>query len=129
MKYRAAAVLFSGPGRLGAILPETIGPYHRASVSQPALADRAVWDEYGLKDSEAAVTKTALKNSPSRSTTYRTPPPPWPRSTGSGLRRPSTAAKLAAETPDSLLWSTAITCFFAGYKPSSEDSTRSPAAP
>src|SRR5438045_5050295 len=37
-----------------AILPETIGPYHRTSTSQPLLADRPVWDEYGLKGSESA---------------------------------------------------------------------------
>lgn len=38
-----------------AILPDTIGPYQRGAVSQPALADRSVWDEYGLKDCESVV--------------------------------------------------------------------------
>src|SRR3954468_7478322 len=37
-----------------AILPETIGPYHRGTVSAPVLADKPVWDEYGLKTSETA---------------------------------------------------------------------------
>src|SRR3954451_19279026 len=38
-----------------AILPETMGGYHRTSTAQPALSDRPVWDEYGLKASENAV--------------------------------------------------------------------------
>src|ERR1044072_4556673 len=38
-----------------AILPETIGPYKRTSTGQPALEDRPIWDEYGLKASENGV--------------------------------------------------------------------------
>ena len=38
-----------------AILPEAIGDLHRASTWRPALTDRALWDEYGLKSAEAAV--------------------------------------------------------------------------
>lgn len=38
-----------------AILPETIGPFKRTSTGQPPLADRAIWDEYGLKASESGV--------------------------------------------------------------------------
>jgi hypothetical protein len=38
-----------------AILPEAIGPYKRTAVSAPALEDRAIWDEFGLKATENAV--------------------------------------------------------------------------
>ena len=37
-----------------AILPDTIGEYHRTGSSQPALADRPVWSDYNLKDWETA---------------------------------------------------------------------------
>jgi hypothetical protein len=38
-----------------AILPDTFGPYHRTKVlPAPAIQDKAVWDEYGLKETEAA---------------------------------------------------------------------------
>jgi len=38
----------------GAILPDTIGPYHRASVTPLRVADKPIWDEYGLKEAESA---------------------------------------------------------------------------
>jgi hypothetical protein len=37
-----------------AILPETIGAYHRTASAPAAIADRPIWDEYGLKESETA---------------------------------------------------------------------------
>jgi hypothetical protein len=37
-----------------AILPETVGPFRRAETSAPRLADSAIWEEYGLKESETA---------------------------------------------------------------------------
>lgn len=42
-----------------AILPDTIGPYHRTAVSQPTLSDRPVWDEYGLKAAETGTYENA----------------------------------------------------------------------
>ncbi len=36
-----------------AILPDSIGPYHRVSTSQPAIEARDLWDEYGLRDYES----------------------------------------------------------------------------
>ena len=38
-----------------AILPDSIGAYHRTAVSQPTLNGRDLWDEYGLHDYESAV--------------------------------------------------------------------------
>jgi hypothetical protein len=37
-----------------AILPDNVGPFHKTGSKVPALENRAVWDEYGLKDSEEA---------------------------------------------------------------------------
>src|ERR1700735_5036162 len=37
-----------------AILPDSIGAYHRTAVSQPALNGRDLWDEYGLHEYESA---------------------------------------------------------------------------
>lgn len=37
-----------------AIWPDAIGPYHRVSTSRPALSDKPLWNELGLKDSETA---------------------------------------------------------------------------
>ena len=36
------------------ILPDTIGAFHRAATGAPKLTDSAIWDEYGLKESESA---------------------------------------------------------------------------
>jgi hypothetical protein len=35
-----------------AMLPESIGSFKRASVGQPTLEDRQIWDEFGLKTAE-----------------------------------------------------------------------------
>ena len=37
---------------IGAILPDSIGDYHRTGTSAPTIADRSLWNEYGLKESE-----------------------------------------------------------------------------
>ena len=103
-----------------AILPDSIGPYQRGAVSQPALADRALWDEYGLKDYEAVVyengkakfTATAyqLQDSTGAMAAFD-----WQRPEKS---TPSKAAALAAETPDSLLLLHGnYLLSFEGYKP------------
>jgi hypothetical protein len=53
MKLLLALALL--PGVLSAaIWPDTIGPYHRVSVAPVALQDQALWDEFGLKESETA---------------------------------------------------------------------------
>src|ERR1035438_6527190 len=53
MKFLLAALL--APALcLGAIWPDNIGAWKRAATMQATLFDRPVWDEYGLKESEAA---------------------------------------------------------------------------
>jgi hypothetical protein len=53
MKFLLAALL--APALcVGAIWPENIGAWKRAATMQATLFDRPVWDEYGLKESEAA---------------------------------------------------------------------------
>jgi hypothetical protein len=39
---------------LGAIWPENIAVWKRAATKQATLFDRPIWNEYGLKESEAA---------------------------------------------------------------------------
>ncbi len=38
-----------------AILPDSIGPFHRVSTSQPTIEAQDLWDEYGLRDYESGV--------------------------------------------------------------------------
>jgi hypothetical protein len=105
---------------LAAILPDSVGAFQRGAVSQPALADRAVWDEYGLKASESAVydngdnkfTVTAyqLQDSTGALAAFDWQRPPD--------ARPSTAAKLAAETPGALILQHGnYLLILSGYKP------------
>ena len=109
---------------LAAILPETIGPYHRASTSQAVLADRPLWDEYGLKDSETArfengadkFTATVYRL---QDTTAALAAFDWQRPAKS---TPSKAASLAAETSDGLLFVHGnFLLSFEGYKPGAVD--------
>ncbi|SPF36537.1 conserved exported hypothetical protein [Candidatus Sulfopaludibacter sp. SbA4] len=123
MKLFLPALLLPGLC-LAAILPDTIGPFHRASTSPPALADRPLWDEYGLKDSEAA----AYQNGPAKftATAYRLQDTTaclaafdWQRPPQS---TPSKLANLAAETADSLLLVNGnYLLSFQGYKPTAAE--------
>src|ERR1041385_3013419 len=88
-----------------ALLPDAIGPYHRTSTSQPAVAERIIWDEYGLKESESAVYENGRQKL--TASVWRLQDPTgalgvfeWQRPSKS---RPSAVAKLAAETPAVLL--------------------------
>jgi hypothetical protein len=47
---------------LGAIWPENLGAWKRAATMQAALFDRPLWDEYGLKESEAARYENGSEN-------------------------------------------------------------------
>jgi hypothetical protein len=53
MKFLLAVVLTPALC-LGAIWPENIGAWKRVTTMQATLFDRPIWDEYGLKESEAA---------------------------------------------------------------------------
>ena len=61
MKFLLAALL--APALcLGAIWPENIGAWKRAATMQATLSDRPLWDEFGLKESEAARYENAGDN-------------------------------------------------------------------
>jgi hypothetical protein len=101
---KVLAIFFLPAVLAAAILPDTIGDYHRTTTSQPNITDRPLWDEYGFKDAETA----AYQNSDAHFsvTAYR-----LADSTAAlgifDLRRdtqakPSKLAPLAAETADSL---------------------------
>jgi hypothetical protein len=107
-----------------AILPDTIGAYQRGNTSKPAISDQAIWTEYGLKDSETAVYQNGIAKFTVtvwqlQDTTGSMAALQWQRPSGA---TPSTAAKLAAETPDSvfLVYGNYLLSF-AGYKPSKEE--------
>ena len=78
-----------------AILPETIGPYHRTSTSQPTLADKPVWEEYGLKSSESGVFELKKRNLALQFGDFRTQPALWPLSTGSVPQTPPVPGRKA----------------------------------
>jgi hypothetical protein len=107
-----------------AILPETIGPYHRTATSQPTLSDKPVWDEYGLKASESAVFEAEKERF--SATVWRLQDPTgalaafdWQRPADA---TPSQAAKLAAETKNGLLLVHGnYLLSFDGHKPSKEE--------
>ena len=118
MKLLAAVLLPLLAG--AAILPDSIGPYHRGEATQPMLADRPVWDEYGLKDSETATytngasrfTATAYQL---QDTTGSLAAFDWQRPEHA---LPSKLAALAVETPNSLLLVHGnYLLSFNGYKP------------
>jgi hypothetical protein len=104
MKFLLAAVL--APGLcLGAIWPENIGTWKRAATMQATLFDRPIWDEYGLKESEAAryenggagftVTGFRLQDTTGAMAAFQ-----WQRPAKSTV---SPLAPLAAEREDGLL--------------------------
>jgi hypothetical protein len=107
-----------------AILPDDIGPYHRTATTQPALQDRALWGEYGIKEWEAATyqngkdrlaaTVWQLGDSTGALGAYD-----WQ---AAGADMASKSAPLAAETKNSLLLVHGNYLLrFEGYKPSKEE--------
>jgi hypothetical protein len=108
-----------------AILPAAIGGHSRqASGIQAKLADQPIWDDLGLKDRDAAqyvhapapftVEAFQLSDSTAALAAFY-----WRRSAAS---KPSEAAPLAAETPDSLLLAYGnYLLSFQGYKPSKSE--------
>ncbi len=103
-----------------ALLPDTIGAYRRTATAGAVLADRAVWDEYGLKASESATYENGKERF--TATAYRLQDSTaalgafdWQRPSDA---KPSAAATLAAETPKSLILAHGNYLFsFQGYKP------------
>ncbi len=104
MKFLVTALLLPCLAS-AAILPEALGDLHRASTWRPALTDRALWDEYGLKSAEAAVYEN--NTSKLNVTVWQLPDTTgamaafeWQRPADS---KASPLGKMAAETANSLL--------------------------
>jgi hypothetical protein len=125
MRFLATFLLLPLLGA-AAILPDDIGPYHRTATTQPALDDRPLWGEYGIKAWEAGTyqngkdrltaTVWQLQDSTGALGAYD-----WRRAQQS-TDTPSQAAPLAAETKDSLLLVHGNYLLqFEGYKPSKEE--------
>jgi hypothetical protein len=103
-----------------AIWPDAIGSYHRAATMPVSIIDHPIWDEYGLKESEAAKYESDAGNF--TATAYRLQDTTgalaafdWQRPQQS---TPSKAARLAAETADGLLLAHGnYLLVFTGYKP------------
>jgi hypothetical protein len=107
-----------------AIWPDAIGAWHRTAVSRPVLADRPLWDEFGLRESETAsyengsakFTATAwrLQDSTGALAAYD-----WQRP---GQSEPSKLSALAAEAANSLLLVHGnYLLSFSGYKPTTPE--------
>lgn len=123
MKFLLTALLLPSLA-IAAILPDTIGDWHRGATSKPAVSDLAIWNEFGLKGSESAIyqngtAKFTVTVWQLEDTTGSLAAFDWRRPAAA---TPSTAAKLAVETPDSLLLVHGnYLLSFAGYKPSKEE--------
>jgi hypothetical protein len=107
-----------------AIWPDAIGPYQRTATPPAPLADRAIWDEFGLKTAETALyqgsgkrfTATAyqLQDSTGALAAFD-----WQRKADA---KPSRAGALAAETTDTLLLAHGnYVLLFSGYKPAAPE--------
>lgn len=107
-----------------AILPDDVGPYHQSATTQPALTDRAIWGEYGIKAWEADTYEHGKDRF--TATVWQLQDPTgalgafdWQRPAQAVA---SKAAPLAAETKDSLILVHGNYLLrFDGYKPSKED--------
>jgi hypothetical protein len=122
MKFFAFLLLPALAG--AAILPDAIGEFHRVSTSQPAIAARDLWDEYGLRDYESA----AYENGPAKmtATAYQLQDSTGAMAAFDWLRpataKISRAAAYAAETPARLLIVRGSYLLdFDGYKPTSAE--------
>src|SRR5580692_6295430 len=109
-----------------AILPDSIGAYHRTAVSQPTLSGRDLWDEYGLHEYESAtyengaakftVNAYQLQDSTGAMAAFN-----WQRPADARVSR---AADRAAETATGLtLIRGNYLLSFEGYKPSAPELT------
>ena len=120
MKYLLCALLLPGLSP-AAILPDSIGAYQRGAVSQPALDNRPIWDEYGLKNWESATYQDGKAKFVATAyqlgdTTGALAAFDWQRPPDA---KPASAGKLSAENAGSLLLVHGNYLFsFSGYKPS-----------
>ncbi len=114
-------VLLLAPAFAGAAtLPPTIGAYQKGASSKASVADKAVWDEYGLKDSEKAVYQQDAKRF--TATAYQLGDSTAAMAAFDWQRDPSAVVskdgELAVETPTSVLMAYGnYLLSFDGYKP------------
>jgi hypothetical protein len=118
------AVLFVPLLAGAAILPDSIGAYHRTAVSQPTLNGRELWDEYGLREYESATYENGaakftaaayqLQDSTGAMAAFN-----WQRPANA---KASTVAGRAVETATGLaLLRGNFLLFFEGYKPATAE--------
>jgi hypothetical protein len=126
MQYSLAvlALCFLPLAGSAAILPDTIGGWHRTGSSQPALSDRPIWDEYGLKDWETAVyqngtAKCTVSAWQFQDTTGSLAAFDWQRPADA---KPSKLGELATTTANGLIWVHGQYLLnFDAYRPSTAD--------
>ena len=107
-----------------AIWPDAIGAFHRTAATASALTDRALWNEYGLKESETATYENGKDKF--TATVYRLQDTTdslaafyWQRPAAA---TPSDLANLAVETPKGVLLVRGnYLLSFQGYKPAAAE--------
>jgi len=104
--------------------PDTLGAFHRTATSAPALTDRELWNEFGLKESESATYENGKDKFTAavyrlQDTTGSLAAFDWQRPAAA---TPSELANLAAETPNAVLLVHGNYLFsFQGYKPTAAE--------
>jgi len=117
----SAAILLLPSLAAAAIWPDSLGAFHRASAQRATpAADQAIWDEYGLRESETA--QYQGDGQEFTATAYRFQDPTGALGAFEWLRpadsKPSALAKLAAETSiGSILVHGNYVLRFEGYRP------------
>jgi len=107
-----------------AIWPDSIGAWRRTATAVPKLSDEALWDEFGLKDSEVATFKDGTAKFTALGyrlgdTTGAMAAFDWQRQADS---KPHPLAELSAQTPKELMLVRGnYLLVFQGYKPPSEE--------
>ncbi len=97
-------VVLGGAGQ-AAIWPEQLGPFTRGPIKPVALTDSAVWEEYGLVQTEQAEYKSDSLRFTASAFRFRDPTGAmaafqWQKPAGS---TPSKLGELAVETPDAVV--------------------------
>ncbi len=123
---RLALILLLPAVAAAAVWPDMLGPYHRASDAPAKLADQPLWDEFGLKNSEAAVYENGKQKF--TATLYQLSDSTAGLAAFDWLRpkdaQPSPLAKVAAETKTSaLVLDGNYLLAFDGYKPAAAELT------
>jgi hypothetical protein len=119
MKLLLSLLLLPGLG-LAAILPDALGAYQRATVSQPTLSNQPLWNEFGLRGSESAVYQNGTSKCTVTAYQFQDPTGAmaafeWQRPANS---TPAKVSTLAAETPGSLMLVHGnYLLVFVGYQP------------